>query len=110
MEHDCVMAAAMADKVVFYEGTPGVNCIAKSPCSVVDGFNRLLKNLDATFSSDAIHFQPRINKKGSRKVRVQKKAGEYYLFDVDEDEDAEDDDLVDGLDTYKKGSRKDDDL
>jgi len=39
-----------------------------------------------TFRRDPINFRPRINKKGSRKDTMQKKAGEYYLFD-DEEED-----------------------
>lgn len=91
VEHDFVMAAAMADRVVVYEGIPGVNCVARTPCSVADGFNRFLKNLDVTFRRDPINFRPRINKKGSRKDRLQKKAGEYYLFDV---EDEDDDDLL----------------
>jgi len=90
VEHDFVMAAAMADKVIVYEGTPGLNCVARSPCSMADGFNRFLKNLDVTFRRDPINFRPRINKKGSRKDRLQKKAGEYYLFD---DSDDDDDDL-----------------
>ena len=87
VEHDFVMASAMADKVIVYEGTPGVECVARSPCSVADGFNTFLKNLDVTFRRDPINFRPRINKKGSRKDQLRKKAGEYYLFDEDEDED-----------------------
>lgn len=91
VEHDFIMAAAMADRVVVYEGKPGVECIARKPCSVVDGFNLFLKNLDVTFRRDPINFRPRINKRGSRKDRLQKQAGEYYLFDVDEDDVDEDD-------------------
>jgi len=90
VEHDFVMAAAMADKVIVYEGNPGVKCIARSPCSVADGFNLFLKNLDVTFRRDPINFRPRINKKGSRKDRIQKKAGEYYLFDDNDEDDDED--------------------
>jgi len=90
VEHDFVMAAAMADRVIVYEGTPGVECVARSPQSVADGFNLFLENLDVTFRRDPINFRPRINKKGSRKDRLQKKAGEFYLFD-DDDEDDDDD-------------------
>lgn len=90
VEHDFVMAAAMADRVIVYEGKPGIDCVARSPTSVADGFNLFLKNLDVTFRRDPINFRPRINKKWSRKDRMQKKAGEYYLFD-DDDEDDDDD-------------------
>jgi len=91
VEHDFVMAAAMADRVVVYSGTPGIDCTASTPAGVADGFNTFLKALDVTFRRDPINFRPRINKKGSRKDRMQKKAGEYYLFDDDEEDD--DDDL-----------------
>jgi len=87
VEHDFVMAAAMSDRVIVYEGKPGIDCVARSPSSVADGFNRFLKNLDVTFRRDPINFRPRINKKGSRKDRMQKKAGEFYLFDDDDDDD-----------------------
>mmetsp|Transcript_59702 Transcript_59702/g.69778 ORF Transcript_59702/g.69778 Transcript_59702/m.69778 type:complete len:684 (-) Transcript_59702:345-2396(-) len=93
VEHDFVMASAMADRVIVYEGKPGVECYARSPASVAEGFNRFLKNLNVTFRKDPINFRPRINKKNSRKDRMQKSAGEYYLFDVDEDSDDDDDDL-----------------
>jgi len=90
VEHDFVMAATMADRVIVYEGQPGIECTARSPCGVADGFNMFLKNLGVTLRRDPINFRPRINKKNSRKDQLQKKAGEYYLFD---DDDEDDDDL-----------------
>eukprot|EP00588_Corethron_pennatum_P014462 CAMPEP_0194278992 /NCGR_PEP_ID=MMETSP0169-20130528/12940_1 /TAXON_ID=218684 /ORGANISM="Corethron pennatum, Strain L29A3" /LENGTH=684 /DNA_ID=CAMNT_0039023327 /DNA_START=123 /DNA_END=2177 /DNA_ORIENTATION=+ len=93
VEHDFLMAAAMADRVIVYDGVPGIECTASRPMSVADGFNLFLKNLNVTFRRDPINFRPRINKKGSRKDQLQKKAGEYYLFDVDEEEDDDFDDL-----------------
>jgi len=90
VEHDFVMASAMSDRVIVYEGNPGVDCTAGTPQSVADGFNMFLKNLDVTFRRDPINFRPRINKNGSRKDRIQKKAGEYYLFDDDDADDDED--------------------
>lgn len=92
VEHDFVMAAAMADRVIVYEGKPGVECWARSPCAVADGFNVFLKALGVTLRRDPINFRPRINKKNSQKDKLQKKAGEYYLFD-DDDSDDDDDDL-----------------
>ena len=89
VEHDFVMAAAMADRVIVYEGTPGVECTALPPRSVADGFNRFLQKLNVTFRRDPLNFRPRINKKNSRLDRIQKQAGEYYLFDdaeVDEND------------------------
>merc|ERR1712127_663664 len=91
VEHDFMMAAAMADRVIVYEGTPGVECTARTPTSVAEGFNSFLKQLNVTFRRDPINFRPRINKKNSRVDRMQKAAGEYFLFDAcEEDEEFED--------------------
>ena len=86
VEHDFVMAASMADRAVVYE-----ECYALPPTSVAEGFNHFLKNLDVTFRRDPVNLRPRINKKNSRLDNAQKKAGEYYLFEVEDDVD--DDDL-----------------
>jgi len=86
VEHDFVMAAGMADRVIVYEGTPGVEATACSPSTLADGFNRFLKHLDVTFRKDPINFRPRINKKNGRIDQLQKKSGEYYMFDTTEAE------------------------
>ena len=95
VEHDFVMAAAMADRVIVYEGTPGVEATACAPSSLADGFNRFLKHLDVTFRKDPINFRPRINKKNGRIDQLQKKSGEYYMFDTLEAEADNDDDFDD---------------
>ena len=94
VEHDFVMASAMADRVIVYEGQPGVEATACAPTSLAEGFNRFLKNLDVTFRKDPINFRPRINKKNSRIDKIQKQNGEYYMFDIVEgEEDIDDDDI-----------------
>jgi len=95
VEHDFVMASAMADRVIVYEGKPGIEAKACSPSTLSDGFNRFLKNLDVTFRKDPINFRPRINKKNSRIDKIQKANGEYYMFDIVEGEDdaIDDDDI-----------------
>lgn len=93
VEHDFVMASAMADRVIVYEGRPGVEATACAPSSLADGFNRFLKNLDVTFRKDPINCRPRINKKNSRIDKLQKQNGEYYMFDIVEG--ADDDDIND---------------
>jgi ATP-binding cassette subfamily E protein 1 len=42
VEHDFIMAAYLADKVVVYEGQPSVECTACTPQSLVSGMNRFL--------------------------------------------------------------------
>jgi ATP-binding cassette subfamily E protein 1 len=34
IEHDFMMSSTLADKIIVYEGTPGVNCIARSPVGI----------------------------------------------------------------------------
>jgi len=85
VEHDFLMAASMADRAIVYEGTPGIECVASSPCSVADGFNKFLKMLNVTFRRDPVNLRPRINKKNSRLDQIQKANGEYYLFDIEDD-------------------------
>lgn len=95
VEHDFVMASAMADRVIVYEGKPGIEATACAPSSLADGFNRFLKNLDVTFRKDPINCRPRINKKNSRIDKIQKTNGEYYMFDIVEgEEDFIDDDDI----------------
>jgi len=93
VEHDFVMASSMADKVIVFEGKPGIEATALPPCSVASGFNQFLKTLDVTFRKDPINLRPRINKKNSRLDKAQKAKGEYYLFDVTDEDDVEEDDL-----------------
>mmetsp|Transcript_56591 Transcript_56591/g.148534 ORF Transcript_56591/g.148534 Transcript_56591/m.148534 type:complete len:690 (-) Transcript_56591:644-2713(-) len=85
IDHDFVMASALADRVIVYTGQPGVECTANTPQGVVDGFNSFLKMLDVTFRRDPTNFRPRVNKKNSSKDREQKAAGQHFVFDAEED-------------------------
>merc|ERR1711871_430482 len=67
VEHDFIMATYLADRVVVYEGIPGVECTATSPQSLLSGMNQFLKQLDVTFRRDPTNFRPRINKRNSVK-------------------------------------------
>lgn len=87
VEHDLMMAAAMADRVVCYEGIPGVECTARAPTNVEIGFNHFLKQLKVTTRQDPGSSRLRINKIGSRSDREQKKAGNHFLFSIDANDD-----------------------
>ncbi|GBE58577.1 ATP-binding cassette sub-family E member 1 [Babesia ovata] len=78
VEHDFIMATYLADRVIVFEGQPGVNATAMSPEPLVVGFNRFLKSLDVTFRRDQVNFRPRINKHDSVKDKEQKAAGNYF--------------------------------
>jgi len=81
VEHDFIMATYLADKVIVYEGDPGIHCIASAPMSLLQGMNRFLEILEITFRRDPTNFRPRINKAESVKDREQKLAGNYFLLD-----------------------------
>merc|ERR1719354_619609 len=75
VEHDFIMATYMADRVIVYEGTPGKNCVANAPTSLVEGMNKFLKLLGITFRRDKANFRPRINKFDSVLDKEQKGSG-----------------------------------
>ena len=43
VEHDFIMATYLADRVIVYEGSPGIDCTANSPQSLLSGMNTFLK-------------------------------------------------------------------
>ena len=81
VEHDFIMATYLADKVVVYEGVPGVDCTAGPPEGLLTGMNKFLKQLDITFRRDPDNYRPRINKLDSQKDSEQKKAGTFFYMD-----------------------------
>lgn len=83
VEHDFIMASYLADKVVVYEGSPGVDCVANTPEPLVTGMNKFLNLIDTTFRRDPTNYRPRINKADSVKDREQKLAGTYFVIDAD---------------------------
>jgi len=81
VEHDFIMATYLADRVVVYDGTPGVECTAGAPESLLTGMNRFLKKLDVTLRRDDSSHRPRINKLGSQKDQEQKANGTYFFLE-----------------------------
>lgn len=62
VEHDFIMATYLADRVVVYDGQPGIECTANSPQGLLTGMNTFLKQLNITFRRDPTNYRPRINK------------------------------------------------
>jgi len=92
IEHDSMMMSALADRMILFTGRPGIETVAHAPSSVGDAFNSFLKSLNVTFRRDPTNYRPRVNKENSIKDKEQKNAGQYYLFDVDEEEENEEPD------------------
>lgn len=79
VEHDLIMATYMADRVIVFEGVPGIKSTAKAPESLGTGMNRFLKSLNITFRRDPENLRPRINKLNSVKDREQKERNCYFF-------------------------------
>ncbi|CAD26068.1 similarity to HYPOTHETICAL ABC TRANSPORTER Y719_METJA [Encephalitozoon cuniculi GB-M1] len=79
VEHDLIVGTYLADKVVVFQGEPGVSSVASPPMGLLDGMNIFLKSLDVTFRRDSSNLRPRVNKPGSAKDRIQKENNQYFF-------------------------------
>ena len=77
VEHDFIMATYLADRVIVFDGQPGIDAHANKPESLLTGCNSFLKNLDVSFRRDPTNFRPRINKLNSQLDQEQKLNGNY---------------------------------
>jgi len=80
VEHDFIMATYLADRVIVYDGQPGVECTADTPQDLLSGMNKFLRMLDVTFRRDDESHRPRINKLNSQMDQQQKKSGNYFFL------------------------------
>jgi ATP-binding cassette subfamily E protein 1 len=78
VEHDVVTQDFIADRLMVFNGQPGVKGIANPPTSLRKGMNAFLKEMGVTFRRDSVTRRPRVNKEGSRLDSFQKQIGEYY--------------------------------
>uniref|UniRef100_A0A8H7NA62 Translation initiation factor RLI1 n=1 Tax=Bionectria ochroleuca TaxID=29856 RepID=A0A8H7NA62_BIOOC len=81
VEHDFIMATYLADRVIVFDGKPGIDAHANKPESLLTGCNAFLKNLDVTFRRDPVNYRPRINKQGSQLDQEQKLGGNYFFLE-----------------------------
>jgi ATP-binding cassette subfamily E protein 1 len=80
VEHDIITQDFIADSILVFKGTPGLNGIAGAPQNLRDGFNSFLKIMGITFRRDSVTKRPRVNKMGSNKDQYQKRINEYYYI------------------------------
>lgn len=81
VEHDFIMATYLADRVIVFEGEPGINAKANSPQSLLTGMNKFLDMLNITFRRDPNNYRPRINKMNSLKDAEQKRSGNFFFLE-----------------------------
>lgn len=78
VDHDLMFMDFVSDRLLLFEGEPGVHGKVRGPLSMEEGMNGLLSQLGITLRRDQSTRRPRINKPGSVKDAEQKKANEYY--------------------------------
>ena len=78
VEHDVVTQDFIADRLMVFNGEPGISGRANQPTSLRKGMNTFLKEMDITFRRDSVTLRPRVNKDGSQMDKFQKDIGEYY--------------------------------
>lgn len=81
VEHDFIMATYLADRVIVFEGEPGIKAMANSPQSLLTGMNKFLDMLNITFRRDPNNYRPRINKMNSLKDAEQKRSGNFFFLE-----------------------------
>jgi ATP-binding cassette, sub-family E, member 1 len=82
IDHDIYLIDMISERILVFEGEPGVNGTAAGPFPMREGMNRFLRELDVTFRRDQSG-RPRINKPESFLDREQKGLGEFYYYAQD---------------------------
>jgi len=81
IDHDIYVIDMISERMLVFDGEPGVHGTAFGPYGMKDGMNHFLRNLGITFRRDKSG-RPRINKPGSFLDREQRSAGEFYYADI----------------------------
>jgi ATP-binding cassette subfamily E protein 1 len=81
IDHDIYLIDMLAERLLVFDGEPGVSGLARGPFAMKKGMNHFLRELDVTFRRDKSG-RPRINKPGSYLDREQHTLGEYYYAEV----------------------------
>ncbi|HOZ43670.1 MAG TPA: ribosome biogenesis/translation initiation ATPase RLI [Methanoculleus sp.] len=81
IDHDIYVIDMISDRILVFEGEPGIRGKAVGPFDMAPGMNRFLSALGVTFRRDKSG-RPRINKPGSFLDREQVAAGEYYYTEI----------------------------
>lgn len=80
VDHDIYFIDMVSDRLMLFEGKPGVEGFAKRATGMREGMNAFLSKLGITFRRDEDTKRPRVNKLDSKLDREQKAVGEYYYY------------------------------
>jgi len=80
IDHDIQLIDLVSDRLVMFEGIPGIKGNGTSPTTKELGMNNFLQSLSISFRRDETTGRPRVNKDSSRLDRQQKTDGNYYYL------------------------------
>jgi ATP-binding cassette subfamily E protein 1 len=80
IDHDIQLIDLVSDRLVMFEGIPGIKGTGTSPTTKEIGMNNFLESLSISFRRDETTGRPRVNKESSRLDRQQKTDGNYYYL------------------------------
>ncbi len=78
VDHDIYFTDLISDRLMVFQGKPGIEATTFGPTDMRTGMNMFLKGVGITFRRDEKTMRPRINKANSSLDRQQKEIGEYY--------------------------------
>ncbi|MFH0836190.1 MAG: ribosome biogenesis/translation initiation ATPase RLI [Candidatus Micrarchaeota archaeon] len=78
VDHDVLFADTVSNRILLFEGEPGVKGKAQAPQHKREGMHAFLKEMGISMRRDEQSKRPRINKTNSQKDCEQKKSGNYY--------------------------------
>jgi ATP-binding cassette subfamily E protein 1 len=84
IDHDIYLIDMISERILVFDGEPGVSGTAAGPFGMREGMNRFLDVLGVTFRRDQSG-RPRINKPDSFLDREQKASKEFYYYTADEE-------------------------
>ncbi|MCU0633177.1 MAG: ribosome biogenesis/translation initiation ATPase RLI [Methanolinea sp.] len=79
IDHDIYLVDMISERILVFDGEPGIHGEATGPFEMREGMNRFLSRLGITFRRDKSG-RPRINKPQSYLDREQRASGEYYYY------------------------------
>ena len=82
VEHDIVELDFLADRIMVFNGKPGISGTASNPLPLREAMNLFLSDMGVTFRRDPETKRPRINKLDSKLDREQKESGEFYYATI----------------------------
>ena len=80
IDHDIQLIDLISDKLIIFQGKPGINGIGSGIQNKFKGMNMFLKDMLITYRRDIESGRPRVNKNNSKLDREQKLSGNYYYI------------------------------